>query len=279
MSEPRTPSLAQRLVRESVSQLAGVLDGIGSLIFPPNCAVCGVGIPNTRHSICPRCASKVVLTGRDYCSGCGAIKPATTGVTNTCLTCERPGIEFNLQGVSAAGDYDGVLRQCVLRLKFSGERGLAEPLARWMAEVLSHRSYKAHLIVPVPLSESRLWERGYNQAEEIALALGDVLDLPVYPDALRRAKHTIAQTTLSTATERKQNMKGAFRPGEEAGAIRNRRVLLVDDVSTTGATLSAAAVAIRKLGAKSVMGVLAARTPFQSVYEVGKSAPLKKPKL
>lgn len=170
---------------------------------------------------------------------------------------------FAMQGVSAAGEFEGSLRECILRLKFSGERGLAKPLAAWMYLALSHRDWKPHLIVPVPLGSTRMWERGFNQAEEIANELSKLTGLPCHPHAVRRKRNTSPQTQLESAVERRTNMKGAFSPDYDAGAIRNKRVLLVDDVSTTGATLSAVARVLNDLGAKSVHGLLAARTPFQ----------------
>lgn len=253
-------SLIGRSLRSTISGAAEIAQGLSSLVFPANCALCGAGASSQGAPLCPACVNEVKLCGPEFCLNCGAPKPLHTGITKLCVHCDREAVKFNLDGVVAAGAFDGALRECVLRLKFSGERALAKPLSAWMLEALSKRSYKPTRVVALPLSSARLWERGYNQADELARPLAQALGLEYLPDALRRNRHTSPQTILSTSAERTKNVRGAFGPGRDALRLRGQRVLLIDDVATTGASLSEAASALRKLGARQVYGVLAART-------------------
>jgi ComF family protein len=161
-----------------------------------------------------------------------------------------------LDGACAAHAFDGALRDAIHHLKYQGARHLAEPLGELLVESYWLGSLDVDVIVPVPLHPSRQSERGYNQSELLARELARAIGLPCEVGALRRVRPTPAQTHLS-AEERRRNVAGAFvasetRPG---GA----RVLLVDDVFTTGSTLAACAAALRAGGAARVSAVTVAR--------------------
>ncbi len=156
------------------------------------------------------------------------------------------------------GSYEGALRLAVHALKYDGRRTIAARLARLLGERCRDVLERADAVVPVPLHPLRRWTRGFNQSEEIAAALG----APPMWKILRRTRRTPPQASLS-ATAREANVRGAFAPrrvGRAAAGLAGRRVVLLDDVATTGATLSACAAVLRRMGAAEVLVVTVART-------------------
>jgi ComF family protein len=171
-----------------------------------------------------------------------------------CARCRR-GHRF-VDRALAAGAYDGALRAIVHALKYDGRRSLAKPLAGLMRSRCAELFRDADCLIPVPLHPSRRRVRGFNQALDLARRLGSD-SLPVH-QALRRVRATPTQTGLPAA-QRHRNMKDAFTPSRLAPALRGCVVVLVDDVSTTGATLEACAKVLRELGVREVRAVTAAR--------------------
>lgn len=153
----------------------------------------------------------------------------------------------------AIGPYAGTLRDLVHALKYDGRRSLAGPLGTLMCEAAGSLLHGCDAAVPVPLHPRRRRERGFNQAADLARHLG----LPVV-SALARARHTDTQTTLP-AGERHTNVTGAFRATRRARRLSGCRVVLVDDVRTTGATLEACAVVLKEAGVREVVALTAAR--------------------
>ena len=150
-----------------------------------------------------------------------------------------------------AYDASGTVQRIQHALKYGGQSRLGEPLGRLMARAWGDRP--PDRVVPVPLSRPRIRERGYNQAEALATGLADELAVPLDPGALRRTRPTRAQARLS-ASERWANVSGAFACDAD---LAGQRVLLVDDVLTTGATLTAAAAVLQRAGAAVNAAVLA----------------------
>jgi ComF family protein len=152
--------------------------------------------------------------------------------------------------IIALGVYTGRLARAIRTIKFGGRRGAAH----WLGEQLANKLHMpADVVVAVPLHAARLRERGYNQAELIAQAIARTLSLPLLPNALRRVVNTHAQSTLAL-DQRRENVVRAFEAGPQAAQLWDRRVLLVDDVITTGATLAACAVAIRGCRPRDIVG-------------------------
>ena len=147
--------------------------------------------------------------------------------------------------------YTGPARACVHALKYDGERRLVEPLARLMAERWQRAGIGGELLVPVPVHAERLRQRGFDQAELLARALGRLLDIPV-EQAVRRAARTTAQHQLGRSA-RAGNVRSAFAPdARSVAAIADRWVVMVDDVVTTGATLAGCARVLHDAGARAV---------------------------
>jgi ComF family protein len=200
------------------------------LVFPPLC----VGCRRRGDWLCANCRAGLTELGADGVLG-------RTGA---------------LDGAYAAHAFDGALREAIHHLKYRGARHLAEPLGELLVESYWLGPLTADLIVPVPLHPSRQSERGYNQSELLARQLSAAISLPYDAGVLRRSRPTAAQTHLS-AEERRRNVAGAFVAG--ATLPKGTRVLLVDDVLTTGSTASACATALRSAGAAGVAAVTVAR--------------------
>ena len=154
------------------------------------------------------------------------------------------------------------MRQAIHRLKYDNRRTLTGILAGLMADYWREYPMPVDLLIPVPLHPARQRERGYNQAELLARALRGMIDLPVVTTGLRRVRHTPPQMSLSAA-DRRENVWGAFVYRAEAGdgdnPISNRRILVIDDVCTTGSTLEACSLALKAAGASAVWGFTLAR--------------------
>jgi len=164
-------------------------------------------------------------------------------------------------------------RQAVHLLKYGNRPTLAEPLARLMADYWQTNPIPVDLVTAVPLHPARQRERGYNQADLLARAFGRMIGVPVGPAVLRRVRHTRSQVSLNAA-QRRENVQSAFaaiaptqfskRQGDDSFVVSGRRVLVIDDVRTTGSTLEACSLALKAAGASSVWGFTLARAPYSA---------------
>jgi len=149
------------------------------------------------------------------------------------------------------------MRQAIYQLKYRNLRALAVPLAQLLQDYLTTSPVPGEALVPVPLHQKRLRQRGYNQSRLLARELGKLINLPVVDDCLTRRRHASPQARTSTVEERQSNVADAFTCRDRR--LRDKQVLLVDDVSTSGATLDACATALKAAGAGSVWGLVLAR--------------------
>jgi len=241
---PASPESRSRAVFKLVRQQ------IERLLFVPTCGGCGW--PGSWW--CPRCRASLasVQLGGLRCWRCDL--PLDT--EHRCRDCSTwPSV---IGAVRALYAYDGVIRSALHRVKYRAERRRGEVLAAELAAVAPHLLARwrddVRCVVPVPLHPSRLHERGFNQSSLLARAVGEALERPVREE-LVRVRVTPAQVGRSRS-ERWQNVDGAFR---WVGAPIDGTVVLVDDVVTTGATISAAAQALAEAGAQSVVVCALAR--------------------
>ena len=239
-SPATTPWALKRLLRTVTNR---TLD----FFFPRRCAGCG----REGRFLCLDCLGTLRPLQPPWCSQCG--RPYAG--SGSCPDCR--GRPHQLRGIRAAYIYEGALRQAVLEFKYRGVSAFAEELAPLLENHLREHPLAADLIVPVPLFGDRLRERGYNQAELLARHLSVSLSLPMEGTALYRTRKTPPQARLVTWEDRRENMAGAF--GARPEAVRGRRVLVLDDVCTTGATLDACGQALRAAGAASAWGMALAR--------------------
>jgi ComF family protein len=200
--------------------------GMLDLLFPPHCQVC------SRYGdwFCPFCRRQIEPAAR--IAGAGA-----------------------LDEIASVGAHWGPLREAVLALKFAGKLSLAQPLGDLVAGVLADvwDDWQPAVLLPVPIHWLRELHRGFNQSELLARAAASRLRLPVTGSALVRQRRRRPQVGL-TAPERSHNVRGAFRAGNHE-VIRGRSLVLVDDVCTTGSTLTECALMLKTAGARRVYGL------------------------
>ena len=228
------------------------------VILPPICHICRSFIPNagTLH-ICQTCRDIMPIVSSPICPKCG-IPFIGTGSDHRCGQCMTNPPHFDT--ARAHFLYEGPIRDLIHSYKYNQKTHLRNPLALLTLEGLSAflKSQNLHLIVPVPLHRSRLQQRGFNQAVLLGRTISHYLSLPMLPDVLVRTRPTEPQIDLSSA-ERRLNVKGAFtvfKPDQ----IASKRILLLDDVMTTGSTMDECAKELKKAGADAVIAATIART-------------------
>ncbi|MCJ2015522.1 ComF family protein [Methylobacterium sp. J-076] len=221
-----------------------------ALVYPPTCAGCGAATADA-GAFCAACWAGLRLIEEPFCDRLGvpfAIDLGTGRLLSPQAIAQPP-----VFGRSrAVALYDEVARGLVHRLKYEDRHDLARPMARMMGAAGRALIDEADCVVPVPLHHWRLWRRRFNQSALLARPIAEGAGPPFLPHALARRRATRSQVGLSRAA-RAENLSGAFRvPPERAHLVAGRRVLLVDDVRTTGATGNAAARALLRGGAASV---------------------------
>ena len=162
-----------------------------------------------------------------------------------------------LRGALYSLGLEAVIRQAIHQFKYRNLRAIAEPLANLLVDYLTTKSMPGEVLVPVPLHRKRLRERGYNQSELLSRELSKLISLPVVADFLVRERHTPPQTRATSVSERQNNVFNAFNCRDRS--LQDKKVLLIDDVATSGATLDACATALKAAGASSVWGLTLAR--------------------
>jgi len=227
----------------AVTAAAGIIAGY---IFPPVCPVCGGMLSLGQGSVHRDCLDRLSFVRAPACSCCG--RQIITGHQRLCYDCSHSPRHF-IRNFPAL-NYDDTARRIIADLKYRNRRGHAAFLGRLMACCYREELAGAHIdcIVPVPISESRRRDRRYNQAELIADALGEELSLPVNPHILIRSKKTKAMKELG-AGDRLTEIKNAIEAGDIPDGIK--RVLIVDDIYTTGATMEACAYILWQKGIES----------------------------
>lgn len=225
-------------------------------VLPPRCLACG-GTVERPGALCSPCWQGIDFLAPPHCALCGLPFAFESGPAALCGACTRERPAFDR--ARAVMRYDDHSRGLVLGFKHADRTEGASAYGAWLARAGQELLAEAELIVPVPLHWRRLFTRRYNQAALLAQALGRQARLPVAPDVLRRRRHTVSQGRLSAAA-RARNVAGAFavHPAKQA-MLRDRRVLLIDDVMTTGSTVSACSRTLRQAGASAVDVLVLAR--------------------
>lgn len=220
------------------------------LLLPAGCAACRTWIPGGRGAplVCARCRSRLRVASWPRCPRCHAPLGARRAEGPDCFECRT------WPAALAWTRYAFVLEppadDLVHALKYEGWKELAEPMGRALALLAPPEGWEEAVLVPVPTTARRLARRGYDQAELLARKVAAVRGVPL-AQALARLGDAGSQTALSPQ-ERRDNVRHAFAPGPGAGEVHGARVLLVDDVLTTGATASEAALTLTAFGARSV---------------------------
>jgi ComF family protein len=222
------------------SRLSHLPNEILNVVFPPVCAGCN----KVGELFCGECASQVQWVKEPICTSCG--KPSAT-VLGLCGNCTRHPLAVNQ--IRAAALHEDPVRRTLHQMKYEGFFSLANPLGEIMVEAWSRWQLPYDMVVPIPLHAERKRQRGYNQAELLVQAVKKILSWNSAPEVLRRHKRTAPQVGL-TIDQRRHNVRGAFSANKDK--IAGQRILLVDDVCTTGSTLDSAARVLLDAGALSV---------------------------
>jgi ComF family protein len=232
------------------------LHAVASLFYPATCVVCAANVERSEYlcADCQRAAPRIVAP---FCAKCSEPFPGAITQTFSCANCENRVLHFEC--AVAAYRSRGLVRKLVHEFKYARQRHLRYPVAGWLRETLSDprlHGRRFDVIVPVPLHPARERERGFNQAMLLAELLAPAVAAPLRA-VLERTRYTTTQTAYDRA-ERMENLHGAFRLRKNQD-VRDLRVLLIDDVLTTGSTLSECARVLRAAGAVSVHAATAAR--------------------
>ena len=222
-----------------------VLSGILNLLYPKRCACCGEILRESEGRICPACRKKLRPITGPCCLKCGRPVEAEEEYCAECLRTPH----FFRQGRSAFV-YDDVWKKSIERFKYYGYREFGDFYSEAMVRVCSAqiRAWRPDMIIPVPLHRSKQRKRGFNQSWYLAERIGRLTGIPADPTLVKKTRRTASQKKLNAA-ERRRNLAGAF---QITGNVRGMRILVVDDVYTTGSTMDAMAKTLLPAGAEEV---------------------------
>lgn len=234
-------------------------ESLKAALFPENitCDLCGAELTaETRYPLCAACMEKLPVVGEHICKQCGV---EIDDEADYCLRCQR--VESRFDKNRSPLLYEGAAKGLIYAFKFAGKKYISNTLGAMMADCYLSRGMNADVIAFVPMSRKELRNRGFNQSELLAKNVAQRLNIPLY-EALLKTKDTYQQKAL-TFKERAENLKGVFSVNGDAeikAAIKDKNVLLVDDVFTTGATADECAKVLLKAKVKSVSVLSAAVT-------------------
>lgn len=224
------------------------------LLFPPQCLYCSKNLAKTASNLflCDACDQSITRLDAFSCRFC---RGRLAEPINRCHPDERP----ILAAVTLF--HQPLIKELIHQLKFKSRQSVVDALTPRMKDYLvplAHH-FSDYIIIPVPLHVTREKHRGFNQAELIAKRIGVILALPLHTGVIVRARSTKPQTGTPNKKDRESNLKGAFQVTAPA-AIEGKNILLVDDVVTSGATISEATRTLKSAGAKKVIAFVLART-------------------
>lgn len=229
------------------AQLDHFKSRVADFLFPPHCIGCNL----EGDFLCLSCRRALHRLLPPLCPVCW--KPLVQEDSH----CSCKGLQLELNGIRSPFRFEGVMRRAIYEFKYSNFKALALSFAQLLAEYWKASPIEVDVIVPVPLHHHRLRERGYNQAGLLAQELGKLIDLPVDEATLLRVQDTPAQVKAANADIRRKNVVEAF--SCHSRKLQGRKVLIIDDVCTTGATLNSCATALNRAGASSAWGLTLSR--------------------
>lgn len=232
----------------AIAAARGIVREVVDFALPPRCPGCGA-VTDEAHRFCLTCWQALIFLGDPSCARCGLPFEYDSGEGVECGGCIAEPPAFDR--LRAAVAYGEIARTVALKLKYSGRPGVAETLGHFMQRHLVDEDPDA-MLVPVPLHRWRIWKRGYNQSALVATALSRRTGLRAELDLIRRVKATPPLKGLGRR-ERAITVRGAFRISPRAKArLEGRKIILIDDVYTTGATANACARILKRSGASAV---------------------------
>jgi ComF family protein len=224
-------------------------------LFPRFCVGCG----KEGDFICGSCQALLALIEPPVCLKCGKpqTNPSAPLGTSEILCSSCVNWEADIDAIRSPLRFEGVIRKAIHEFKYRNLRAIAAGLAKLLGEYMVENPIPCEVLVPVPLHDKRLKERGYNQSAMLAKELSRLTGLSVNDSCLIRSCYNVPQAKTRNVEERRQNVIGIFKCKSED--LRGKKVLLIDDVTTSGATLNACASALKTAGAMSVWGLTLAR--------------------
>lgn len=223
------------------------LEWMLDILYPRCCPVCGEIVLPKGEKICPVCLKKLRFVYSPTCKCCG--KEIVSSVQEYCFDCSRhpKAFEYGMPLLN----YEKYARRSVTDIKYKNKREYLDLYAELLCAKFGRRiqALCPNALIPVPIHKKKRRARGFNQAEVLARRMGRILEIPVWTDVLLRTKNTKPQKDLS-AVERSQNLREAFSVEKDLGGIE--RVILIDDIYTTGATAQACTLALKGAGVKQV---------------------------
>ncbi|MFN8358749.1 MAG: ComF family protein [Candidatus Kapaibacterium sp.] len=229
-----------------MTQLHGLIDSFRDMVAPRHCEACGcsmatISVRSRLDFLCATCSSTLKAPPRE-----------DELMQRLLRHCSQDDLSishfFSLMAVPHSSD----MLNLIYSLKYRGMARIGYELGYELGATMKHFGYlDFEVIIPIPIHHARKRERGYNQADEISAGIAHSLHVPVAVSVIQRIKYTRTQTQMNAA-ERKNNVSGVFAPGENSAAVFDKKVLLVDDVLTTGSTLNSCATALLELGARQV---------------------------
>src|SRR3984893_6375999 len=233
-----------------------LLQAAVSLLYPATCTTCGKHVRAGEY-LCDVCEAKIIRIVPPFCETCSEPFEGSISTAFSCANCAHRTIHFDAAVAAYRGR--GIVREIIHEFKYGRRIHLRHLVARWLRAALDDERLLGRcfdVIIPVPLHPTRQRERGFNQASLLAELLGAQTSICCKP-LLERARYTTTQTALDRS-ERMENLHNAFRLRKNAD-VRGLRVLLIDDVLTTGSTLNECARILKRSGAISVHAATAAR--------------------
>jgi ComF family protein len=234
-----------------------LLLGVGDLLLPPSCPVCRQLLETSHAIICPECLAGLESLTPPICQLCGHPQLSP----HHCPYCHGRHLEDGCDSISALYSFEGSAQEALFKLKFNHKSILAKFFAK---QIMTEKKdwledRQIDLLVPVPLHPSKLAGRGYNQAALIAKYLSKMVKIKTNFFDLVRCQKTLSQSKMLSDKARWDNVKDAFEVRKKNPFVK-KRICLIDDVATTGATLHACSRALKKAGAEDVVAVCVART-------------------